>query len=153
MQLSELISKDSIACDIDAQSKKRALQELSELIAEKNENISSNEVFDSLLNRERLGGTGIGHGAAIPHGRLKNCNHITGAFIRLKHAIDFDSVDNIPVDLLFALIVPEESTDEHLQVLAMLASMFNDEAFRNKLRNSDTCEGMQQLLTEWQQTH
>ena len=153
MQLSELISKDSIACDIDAQSKKRALQELSELIASKEENITSNEVFDSLLNRERLGGTGIGHGAAIPHGRLKNCTRITGAFIRLKHAVDFDSIDNVPVDLLFALIVPEESTDEHLQVLAMLASMFNDEEFRNKLRSSNSCERMQQLLTEWQQTH
>jgi PTS system nitrogen regulatory IIA component len=153
MQLTELISKDSIACDIEAQSKKRALQELSELIADKEENISTNEVFDSLLNRERLGGTGIGHGAAIPHGRLKNCTHITGAFIRLKNAIDFDSVDNIPVDLLFALIVPEESTNEHLQVLAMLASMFNDEDFRNKLRTSNSCEGMQQLLSEWQQTN
>lgn len=153
MQLSELLSKDSIACDVDAQSKKRALQELSELIAEKDKNVSTNEVFDSLINRERLGGTGIGHGAAIPHGRLKNCTHITGAFIRLKNAIDFDSADNTPVDLLFALIVPEESTDEHLKVLAMLASMFNDEEFRNKLRSSNTCDGMQQLLTEWQQTH
>lgn len=153
MQLSELISKDSIACDVDAQSKKRALQELSELIAEKDNSVSTNEVFDSLINRERLGGTGIGHGAAIPHGRLKNCKNITGAFIRLKNAIDFDSVDNTPVDLLFALIVPEESTDEHLKVLAMLASMFNDEEFRNKLRSSNTCDGMQQLLTEWQQTH
>ena len=153
MQLSELLSKDSIACDVDAQSKKRALQELSELIAEKDKNVSTNEVFDSLINRERLGGTGIGHGAAIPHGRLKNCKHITGAFIRLKNAIDFDSVDNTPVDLLFALIVPEESNDEHLKVLAMLASMFNDEEFRNKLRSSNTCDGMQQLLSEWQQTH
>jgi len=150
MQLSELLGNNSIACHVDAQSKKRVLQELSELIAEKEEGISSSEVFDSLLNRERLGGTGIGHGAAIPHGRLKNCHKITGAFIKLKNGVDFDSLDNQPVDLLFALIVPEESSEEHLQTLALLASMFNDENFRKQLREAETCDKTQQLLMNWQ---
>lgn len=153
MQLSELLGNNSIACNVDAQSKKRALQELSEIIAEKEEGISSSEVFDSLLNRERLGGTGIGYGAAIPHGRLKNCQKITGAFIQLKKGIDFDALDNQPVDLLFALIVPEESTDEHLKTLALLASMFNDENLRKQLRNVESCDGMRQLLMEWQQNN
>lgn len=153
MQLSELLGNNSIACNVDAQSKKRALQQLSELIAEKAEGLSSTEIFDSLLNRERLGGTGIGHGAAIPHGRLKNCLKTTGAFIQLKQGVDFDAVDNQPVDLLFALVVPEESSDEHLQTLAMLASMFNDETLRNQLRHSETSDSMRQLLMEWQQNH
>lgn len=153
MQLSELLGNNSIACNVDAQSKKRALQELSELIAAKQQGLSSSDVFDSLLNRERLGGTGIGHGAAIPHGRMKNCQNITGAFIQLQNGVDFDAIDDQPVDLLFALIVPEESTDEHLKTLAMLATMFNDENFRSQLRNAGSCEKIHQLLMEWEQSH
>ncbi|MGD8484925.1 MAG: PTS IIA-like nitrogen regulatory protein PtsN [Thioalkalispiraceae bacterium] len=153
MQLSDLLDDNSIACQVGAQSKKRALQELSEIIANKEDSISSVEVFDSLLNRERLGGTGVGHGAAIPHGRLKNCDKTTGAFIQLAEPVDFDAPDDQPVDLLFALIVPEESTDEHLQVLALLASMFNDEKLRNQLRHAKSSEAMRKLLMDWQQNH
>lgn len=92
----------------------------------------------------------MGYGIAIPHGRIKNCQKITGAFIQLNQGIDFDAIDNQPVDILFALIVPEESTDEHLQILALLASMFNDESFRQQLRVSKNEEKIYQLLTEWQ---
>lgn len=150
MQFQELLSVDTIACDVDAQSKKRALECLSSLIADQQSNISSSEVFDSLINREKLGSTGIGHGAAIPHGRLDNCDTTIAAFIRLKQGIDFDAIDSQPVDLLFALIVPVESTNEHLQTLALLASMFNDQSIREKLRKASSAEAMLQLLTDWQ---
>jgi len=153
MQLSEILHNDSIAYNIDAPSKKRALQKLSEIISEKEKTLSASDVFDSLLNRERLGGTGIGHGAAIPHGRLKNCQKITGAFIQLQKSIDFDALDDQPVDLLFALIVPEESSDEHLKTLALLASMFNDEALRTQLRNAPSSDSLRQLLMEWQENN
>lgn len=153
MQLTDLISPDRIACDVDAQSKKRALERLSELISLGQENVSTAEVFNSLLARERLGATGVGHGVAIPHGRLKNSKLAVGAFIKLKKGVDFDALDKQPVDLLFALLVPDKSDSEHLQILAQLAGMFRDEDMRKKLRQVDSGQALHQLLAEWQKSH
>jgi PTS system nitrogen regulatory IIA component len=150
MQLADFININRISSDINISSKKRALEELSNLITQDQGQLNSSAIFDSLISRERLGSTGVGYGLAIPHGRIKNCKKITGAFIQLNQGIDFDAIDNQPVDMLFALAVPEESTDEHLQILALLASMFNDEDFRSKLRKSKSNEETYQLLTEWQ---
>jgi len=150
MQLAEFININRISSDVNVSSKKRALEELSNLITRDQDQLNSSAIFDSLISRERLGSTGVGYGLAIPHGRIKNCKKITGAFIQLNQGIDFDAIDNQPVDMLFALAVPEESTDEHLQILALLASMFNDEDFRGKLRMSKSNEETYQLLTEWQ---
>ena len=153
MQLSEIINVNRIKSDVNVKSKKRALEVLSELVTQDQAQLDSSDIFDSLISRERLGATGVGYGIAIPHGRIKNCKQITGAFIQLDQGIDFDAVDNQPVDMLFALVVPEESTDEHLQVLALLASMFNEESFREKLRQSKSNEETYQLLTEWQKSN
>ena len=153
MQLSEIINVNRIRNDVDVKSKKRALEALSDLIAQDQTQLETGDIFDSLISRERLGATGVGYGIAIPHGRIKNCQKITGAFIQLNEGVDFNTVDNQPVDMLFALIVPEESTDEHLQALALLASMFNDEKFREKLRQSTRIEDTYQLLTSWQQAN
>ena len=150
MQLSEIINVNRIRNDIDVKSKKRALEELSNLIVQDQNQLDASDIFDSLISRERLGATGVGYGIAIPHGRIKNCQKITGAFIQLNNGVDFNTIDNQPVDIMFALIVPEESTDEHLQVLALLASMFNDESFRQKLHQSKSNEETYQLLTQWQ---
>ena len=151
MQLSEIINVNRIRNDVDVKSKKRVLEELSHLVAQDQSQLDASEIFDSLISRERLGATGVGYGIAIPHGRIKNCQKITGAFIQLNEGVDFNTSDNLPVDILFALIVPEESTDEHLQVLALLASMFNDESLRVKIRQSSNAEEIYQLLTSWQQ--
>ena len=150
MQLSEIINVNRIRNDIDVKSKKRALEELSNLIVQDQNQLDASDIFDSLISRERLGATGVGYGIAIPHGRIKNCQKIIGAFIQLNNGVDFNTIDNQPVDIMFALIVPEESTDEHLQVLALLASMFNDENFRQKLHQSKSNEETYQLLTQWQ---
>lgn len=150
MHLSEIININCIRSNINVQSKKRALEMLSELLAQDQTQLDSSDIFDSLLSRERLGATGVGYGIAIPHGRIKNCQKLSGAFIQLNEGVDFNTIDNQPVDILFALIVPEESTDEHLQVLALLASMFNDENFRDKLRHNKNEEDIYQLLNEWQ---
>ncbi len=150
MQLTDIITPERIVCDTCAGSKKRALELLSELIAGGQDNMTCGEVFDSLLNRERLGGTGLGHGVAIPHGRLHNSGKTIGAFITLEHGIDYDAMDHQPVDLLFALMVPEHSTDEHLRVLALLASMFNDEHLREKVRQTSHGDKLYQLLLDWQ---
>ena len=152
MLLTEIITPERIACDVDAQSKKRALEHLSEIISRTEDTISSNDVFESLLARERLGGTGVGHGVAIPHGRLKDNSHTLGAFIKLQKGVDYDAADHQPVDLLFALLVPKESTDEHLQILAQLAKMFSNEDFRQKLRNAETSQAIHQLLSDWNET-
>lgn len=149
MLLTDLITTERIACDVNAQSKKRALELLSEIISSTEDTISSNDIFESLLARERLGGTGVGHGVAIPHGRLKDNDHTLGAFIKLQQGVDYDAADHQPVDLLFALLVPRESTDEHLQVLAQLAKMFSNHDFREKLRAANSPEQIHQLLTNW----
>ena len=148
MQLSEIINVNRIRSDIDVKSKKRALEELSKLIAEDQNQLNASDIFDSLISRERLGATGVGYGIAIPHGRIKNCKNITGAFIKLKEGVDFNTTDNKPVDTLFALIVPEESTDEHLQILALIASMFNEEDFRTKLSKMNNSDDIYQLFTK-----
>ncbi len=150
MQLTDLLSPDRIACNVDAHSKKRALEELSELIAHDQSFISPTEIFDSLLSRERLGGTGIGHGVAIPHGRVKNSNHTTAALIRLQDGIDFDAIDDKPVDLLFALVVPENASEDHLAILALLAKLFQNADFRSQLRAQKTPEDILQLIRDWQ---
>lgn len=150
MQLSEILDVNRIKNNIDVNSKKRALEELSNLVTQDQSQLEATGVFDSLLSRERLGSTSVGHGLAIPHGRINNLKKITGAFIHLNQGIDFNAVDNKPVDMLFALVVPEESTDEHLQILALLASMFDNEIFRNKLHQSKSNEETFNLLTEWQ---
>lgn len=153
MQLSEVISVNRIRSDINVQSKKRTIEALSNLIIKDQTQLDASDIFDSLISRERLGSTGLGYGIAIPHGRIQNCKKITGAFVKLDQGIDFDAVDNKPVNMLFALIVPEESTDEHLQILALLASMFNDEDFRDKLRMTKSDMETYQLLTEWKKTN
>lgn len=154
MQLAELISPERIACNIDAQSKKRALEFLSNLISQGDSaTLSGTDVFTSLLARERLGATGVGHGVAIPHGRLKNFQRPMGAFIKLNAGVDFDASDKQPVDLLFALLVPEDSSAEHLQTLAQLAQLFRDPAMREKIRAAESSQALHQLFVDWQQTH
>jgi len=153
MQVSEFIDSDRVLCNVEASSKKRAFEALSQLISKNCDGVSANEVFDSLIAREKLGGTGLGYGVAIPHGRLKNINSTRGAFIKLKSGIDFDSVDKKPVDLMFALLVPENAEEEHLQTLALLAQMLNDEKMRDSLRHASSAAEIQSTLANWQKSH
>ena len=150
MQVAELLDLDRISCNTQSASKKRVLEQLSRLLAVKQEKLSQNQVFDSLLSRERLGSTGLGHGVAIPHGRLKESNTTLAAFIKLQQGVDFDASDNQPVDLLFALLVPEEATEEHLQLLAQLARMFSDEELVKQLRASPDAHSLYATMQEWQ---
>jgi PTS system nitrogen regulatory IIA component len=150
MQLTDFLTTDRIACDVNAHSKKRALEELSKLISHDQNSISATDIFDCLLSRERLGSTSIGFGVAIPHGRLKDSNHTTAALVQLNHGIDFDAVDNQPVDLLFALVVPDKATEEHLKILALLAAMFKEDELRAQLREAKNPEDVMQLVREWQ---
>ena len=147
MHISEILTSDRILCNVDLSSKKAVLETLSELIAGTGSGLTGQEVFNSLLSRERLGGTGLGNGIALPHGRLKNGLSTIAAFIKLKQGVDYDAVDHQPVDLIFALLVPEQSTEEHLQVLAQLAEMFNKPEFLARLRREESNEAIYSLLT------
>lgn len=147
MQISQILAPDRVLSNVHDQSKKAALETLASLIAGADPGLTQAEVFNSLISRERLGSTGLGEGVALPHGRLKNGEHTLGAFIRLGAAIDYDAVDHKPVDLLFALLVPEESTDEHLQILAQLAELFSKPEVLERLRKEQTTEGIFSVLT------
>ncbi len=148
MQLTDFLTPDRIAIGVDAHSKKRALEAISELIAHDQPG-TPEEIFDALLSRERLGGTGIGSGVAIPHGRIKT-DHTTAALIHLREGVDFDAIDEQPVDLLFALVVPEQATEDHLRILAMLAGLFQDAEFRRRIRACSAPDEILALLQQWQ---
>ena len=142
MQLEDILTPELCFCDVEGVSKKRLLKTISELIENNIDYLQANPVFDALMAREQLGSTGLGGGIAIPHCRVSSCQEIVGCLITLSEPIDFDAVDNKPVDLLFVLLVPEEKTDEHVKVLAQLAGLFNDENFCYILRNTHDSEDL-----------
>lgn len=146
MKLSEILSPTCIRLDADATSKKRVLESASQLLADTDDSLSPRQVFDCLIAREKLGSTGLGHGVAIPHGRVAGLDKTIGVFLRVPKGVDFDAPDNQPVDLVFALLVPEESTEEHLQVLANIASYFNAEDSRDALRDEVSPQKARELL-------
>ncbi|EDN67877.1 PTS IIA-like nitrogen-regulatory protein PtsN [Beggiatoa sp. PS] len=152
MQISDILTPERMLCHVEASSKKRILEYFSKLLATETGELTSHAIFDSLLVRERLGSTALGKGVAIPHARVEQCNVTLAAFLQLEKGIDFDSIDKQPVDLLFALMVPEQSTQEHLEILAQLAEMFSDDNFREKLRCTSDCDEKYHLLTHWQTT-
>lgn len=142
MQLEEILTPERCYCDIEGGSKKRLLKSISEFIEDDVEYLPANEIFDALMARERLGSTGLGNGIAIPHCRVPTCKGIIGCMVTLDKPVDFDAVDDKPVDLLFTLIVPEQETDEHVKTLAQLAKLFNDEHFCYILRNTHSGEDL-----------
>ena len=150
MELSDILSPDCMLVGASVTSKKRALELISEILCRGELNGRQSDVFESLIARERLGSTGFGGGVAIPHGRVKNVQITQAAFIQLAEPIDYDAIDGSKVDLLFALVVPEESTDEHLQVLARLAEMFSNKALCQQLRECKNQTELFTLVTSWQ---
>jgi PTS system nitrogen regulatory IIA component len=135
MNIAELLSVERIDCTREVASKKRAIELLSELLCGSSEGVSQGQVLDSLIGRERLGSTGLGHGVAIPHGRLEGLERPLGAFLRLGEGVDYDAPDQEPVDLLFALLVPQSCTEEHLRILARLAQIFSEPETLQRLRD------------------
>ena len=148
MNISEILTPARIELAMRAASKKRALEILSELIG-KDTNLNSNAVFQSLIDRERIGSTGIGESVAIPHGRMKGLEQPVGAFAILEQQIDFDAIDQKPVNLIFVLLVPEEATNEHLQLLAQLAKIFSNKQAKEKLLGASTPEAALLIFKEF----
>ena len=134
------LTADRISCQCAAASKKRVLEELGGLLAASAEGLVKDRVFDKLLERERLGSTGLGQGIALPHARIKGVEDARGALVQLQSGIDFDAIDGQPVYLVFGLLVPEEATQEHLDLLAKLATLFSDANFCGSLQKAQDQE-------------
>ncbi len=147
MEVSDLLTVESVIADFRVTSKKQALQELSRHAADV---IRQDEraIFDILLARERLGTTGVGDGLAIPHGRLPGLEQIHGFFARLEKPIDFDSIDDRPVDLIFLLLAPEGAGAEHLKALARISRLLRGPSFCEKLRGANNRDALYALLSQ-----
>ncbi len=152
MQLSDILAPQRVLAGAPASSKKRALELLSRLLAETTDT-PAQEICESLTARERLGSTALGYGVALPHGRMKKITATRGAFVQLAKGVDFDAVDRSPVDLLFAIVVPEHCTEEHLQLVAQVAELFSDETTRNQLRQAKDTGALLDILTHWNPQH
>ncbi len=136
MNIDNILSSEYTLCCAPSGSKKRVLEHLSHFIADRIESMDADALYQQFLARERLGSTGIGDGVAIPHCRVSGCHQITGALLRLETPVDFDAIDDQPVDIVFALIVPEEQNDEHLKTLSAIAQMLQEGDNLAKLRSA-----------------
>lgn len=146
MNLNELIPEERIASSVTSGSKKRVLESLSNLIVTSEGSLAETEVFESFLHRERLGSTAMGHGVAIPHGRMKSLDHAVGALLRLPAGVDYDALDGEPVDLVFGLLVPEDAGDEYLQILSGLAQKLRNDEFCQRIRSARDSKEIFQVL-------
>jgi nitrogen PTS system EIIA component len=147
MQLSDIIASNAVIPSLRAASKKQVLQELSNAAA-KMTGLESRRVFECLLQREKLGSTGLGQGIAIPHAKFSELDRVQGLFARLAHPVDFDAPDDQPVDLVFLLLAPESAGADHLKALARISRLLRDPALVGKLRGTEGAAGLYAILTE-----
>ncbi|MEM9221308.1 MAG: PTS IIA-like nitrogen regulatory protein PtsN [Pseudomonadota bacterium] len=146
MGIGHLIGPDAVFGSVEAHSKKQAIQEISSAAA-KLTSLSERSVFDTLLQRERLGSTGIGKGIAIPHGKLGNLDKLTGLFFRLAEPVPFDALDDEPVDLIFVLLAHEDAGADHLKALAKIARIMRTPNMAEDLRGAAGKTDLHALLT------
>ncbi|HEY4344283.1 MAG TPA: PTS IIA-like nitrogen regulatory protein PtsN [Parvibaculum sp.] len=147
MELEDLVSPEGVVAHLKVTSKKQTLQELSARAAELT-GLSERTIYETLLERERLGSTGVGQGIAIPHGKLAQLTRLYGLFARLDTPVDFESVDDQPVDLVFLLLAPEGAGADHLKALARISRLLRNQAVVEKLRASDDPAALFAILTE-----
>ncbi|HEX9646284.1 MAG TPA: PTS IIA-like nitrogen regulatory protein PtsN [Alphaproteobacteria bacterium] len=152
MEIERLLSPDAVIANLKATSKKQALQELAKHAAGLT-GLAERRIFDVLLERERLGSTGVGHGVAIPHARMAELDRLFGLFARLEAPIDFDAVDEQPVDLIFLLLAPESAGADHLKALARISRLLRDKASCAKLRGADNADALYAVLVEPAASH
>ncbi|MBL4599637.1 MAG: PTS IIA-like nitrogen regulatory protein PtsN [Rhizobiaceae bacterium] len=145
MDLGDLVSPEHIVASLKSGSKKQVLQELAELAADVT-GVPERRIFDILLERERLGSTGVGNGIAIPHGTLPELDQIFSLYVRLENSVDFDAVDGEDVDIIFLLLAPEGAGAEHLKALARIARVLRDENTCEKLRKSSEISAIHTIL-------
>ena len=147
MEIADLLSLDDVVDALKAGSKKQALQELSAIAAARTTK-DERTILDLLLARERLGSTGVGAGVAIPHGKLDDLARPSAVFARLREPIEFDAIDEQPVDLVFLLLAPEQAGSDHLKALALVSRLLRDERVCARLRGADSAEALYAVLTD-----
>jgi nitrogen PTS system EIIA component len=152
MEIADLLGPGSVIAALKGSGKKQILQELSRRAATLTK-LNERTIFDTLSERERLGSTGMGMGTAIPHGKFTALARLTGLFARLEKAIDFEAVDERPVDLIFVLLTPEGAGADHLKALARVSRLFRDRAMCEKLRGTDSVDALTALLTDRAASH
>ncbi len=146
--LSQILPQKNIVLDLECSSKKRAFEQAG-LIFENNCGIARSTVSDNLFARERLGSTGLGHGVAVPHGRIRGLKAPLAAFVRLSEPIPFESPDGEPVKLLIFLLIPDHVTQQHLEILSEIAEMFSDKSFRSELSEDGDAGSLYAKLVNW----
>lgn len=147
--LAKILPVSNVALDLEVSSKKRAFEQAG-LLFENNCGIARSEVSDNLFARERLGSTGLGHGVAVPHGRIKGLKAPLAAFVRLREPIPFESPDGQPVKLLVFLLIPDHATQQHLEILSEVAEMFSDEEIRAELAHDPDRNSVHARILAWQ---
>jgi PTS system nitrogen regulatory IIA component len=152
MEIDELIGPNAVVAKLRVTSKKQALQELAKRAAELTGQ-PERAIFEVLIERERLGTTGVGNGIAIPHGKLADLDRLYGLFARIETPIDFDAIDEQPVDLICVLLAPETAGADHLKALARVSRLLRDRVVCDKLRGTDSAEAIRALLTESTASH
>ena len=150
MEINNLLVPEGVVADLKATSKKQALQDLAKRAAEVS-GLHERAIFDVLMERERLGTTGVGNGIAIPHGKLASLDRLHGLFARLEQPIDFHAIDERPVDLIFVLLAPENAGADHLKALARISRLLRNNGICDKLRGTDSSEALFAILTESQE--
>ncbi len=148
MSLRTLLAPGHAFYGVQGVSKKRTLEYIANVISQRQESLEAKTVFNQLITREKLGSTGLGNGFALPHCRLSCCEKPQAIFLRLAEPIDFDAVDRKPVDMVFALIVPEGESEQHLNFLRMIAEQFSDEELCASLRSASDSDTLYRLLTD-----
>lgn len=148
MQIGELLDRNAIALRVSAANKRQALAVIAE-IAARNCGLEAGDVLDALTEREQAGSTGVGHGVAVPHARIEGLTRMRGVFVRLDHAVEFEAVDDQPVDLIFALFAPKDAAGvEHLRALARVSRLLRQSELRQHLRQAHTADAIHALLVQ-----
>jgi PTS system nitrogen regulatory IIA component len=153
IRLESILTPGRSLVNVPGGSKKKALEQIANLIHKEVPDLEMQDVFEALIAREKLGSTGFGNGIAIPHCRLKGCTSPISALMHLDAPIDFDAIDGAPVDLLFVLLVPQAATDAHLKLLRQIASMLDRKEVREKLRSAPSNEALYQVVLDEQNGH
>ena len=150
IRLEDILTPGRSLVNVPGGSKKRVLEQIANLVARDLSDLDGQDIFESLIAREKLGSSGFGNVIAIPHCRLPGCSAPVSAVLRLDSAVDFDAIDGAPVDLLFVLLVPEAATDEHLELLRQIASMLDRNEVRERLRHADSNQALYDVVVDVQ---
>lgn len=149
IELADLLTVERIETGCQMSSKKRLMEKITSLLLQGGAQLDRKTVLQTLIERERLGSTGIGNGVALPHGRISGLEDVIGAVVVLAQPLDYDAIDNAPINLAFGLLVPAQANEQHLKILAHLARQFSDGAFRSEIISANNNQEVFDLLTTW----